>query len=224
MKKFFYAFVIITLAFIFIGCDKKQTFGEVTIIVVDYEGNEVFSEKISFNKNDSLLDLMKDHEGIALKGKETANGYFATEVFGISAKDYNWVYWKVEVNEEDAYVDIKTIKLNNQDVFTFSLIDKTISEISIIIVDYEGDEVFNDKIIFGEDDDLIELLENHEEIALKGEESSFGFYIVEILGISANDYNQVYWSIEVNNEYSLVGIGDIKLVDQDIIKLSLIGY
>jgi len=71
---------------------------------------------------------------------------------------------------------------------------------------------------------LLKLLQDHEEIKLKGEEGTYGFYIIELVEVSSNDYQNTYWSIEVNGEYSLVGISDIELSDDDIIELSLIGY
>lgn len=100
----------------------------------------------------------------------------------------------------------------------------SIGEITVIVENNAGDEVFNETIAFGEDDTLLGLLQNHPTIALKGEEQTFGFYITEVYGIDANDYERTYWSISVNGEYSLVGIGDIELIKDDVITFSMLTY
>lgn len=100
----------------------------------------------------------------------------------------------------------------------------SVGEITVIVKNNVDEEVFNEKIAFGEDDTLLSLLQNHPAIALKGEEQTFGFYITEVYGINANDFERTYWSISVNGEYSLVGIGDIALIKDDVITLSMLTY
>ncbi len=96
--------------------------------------------------------------------------------------------------------------------------------ITVQIVDFEGKELFNNKIEFDTEDTLIDLLKNHKTIKMTGETSEYGFYIVSMCEVSASNENQTYWSIEVNGEYSLVGIADIALVDGNEIVFSLIGW
>ncbi|HHZ18202.1 MAG TPA: DUF4430 domain-containing protein [Acholeplasmataceae bacterium] len=96
--------------------------------------------------------------------------------------------------------------------------------ITVIVVNYEQEEVFNGKINFQEDDTLLGLLQEHEEIRLGGREESYGFYITTICGINAEDYPQTFWMIEINGVSALVGISDIPLKDKDEIKFSLINW
>lgn len=97
-------------------------------------------------------------------------------------------------------------------------------EVTIIVYNNNSEEVFNRKLQFMSDDTLLELLQNNEDVALKGENSQFGFYITEMCGINANNYQNTYWSIMVNGEYSLVGISDLGLKDQDVIEFILTAY
>ena len=96
--------------------------------------------------------------------------------------------------------------------------------ISVQVVDFEGKDLFNDQIEFSADDTLVDLLKNNEEILMTGETSEYGFYIVSMCGVSASNDNKTYWSIEVNGEYSMVGVSDITLIDEDLITFSLIGW
>ncbi|MCK9536911.1 MAG: DUF4430 domain-containing protein [Bacilli bacterium] len=96
--------------------------------------------------------------------------------------------------------------------------------IRVIVVNYEKEEVFNNLIDFYEDNTLLGLLQAHDEIQLDGEEQSYGFYIIKMCGISAKDYSETYWKIEVNGNYSLVGIAEIPLKDKDEIKFLLINW
>lgn len=93
-------------------------------------------------------------------------------------------------------------------------------EFTLIVENLAGEEIVNDTISFTKDDTLLELLQAHEETKVKGEESSFGFYISEVAGIKSDSTN--YWSIEINGEYALVGVSEIQMKDQDVIKLVLV--
>lgn len=96
--------------------------------------------------------------------------------------------------------------------------------IEVKVYNVESELVYSGEIDFQEDDSLIELLKEHEEIQMKGEDQSFGFYIIEMSGISAEDYENVFWNIKVNGEDSLVGISQIELVDGDLIEFALISW
>ncbi|MGD9887092.1 MAG: DUF4430 domain-containing protein [Bacilli bacterium] len=93
--------------------------------------------------------------------------------------------------------------------------------INVIVLNHEKQEEFNGNISYQKEDTLLGILQAHEIIALKGEVQSFGFYILEVCGINVNEYTNVYWSILVNGEYSMVGISEIDLVDGMNISLSL---
>lgn len=96
--------------------------------------------------------------------------------------------------------------------------------ITVEIIDFEGKELFNDEIKFDAEDTLVDLLKNHKEIKMTGETSEFGFYIISLCEVSASNENKTYWSIEVNGEYSLVGVSEITLIDGEEISFSLIGW
>lgn len=97
-------------------------------------------------------------------------------------------------------------------------------KIEVRVYNYESKEVFKGKISFTEEDTLLKLLQDHKDIKLKGEESALGFYILEIKGINANDYEFTFWNVKVNSENSPVGISEIKLVDKDVIEFWLISW
>jgi hypothetical protein len=93
--------------------------------------------------------------------------------------------------------------------------------ITVIVLDHDDNEEFNDEVSFKKEDTLLGVLQAHETISLKGEMQSYGYYILEVCGINVSDFTNVYWSILVNGEYSLVGISEIDLVDKITVTLSL---
>jgi hypothetical protein len=96
--------------------------------------------------------------------------------------------------------------------------------ITVQIVDFEGNELFDDEIKFDAEDTLLDLLKNHKKIKMTGETSEFGFYIISLCEVSASNENKTYWSIEVDGEYALVGVSEITLINGEEIKFSLIGW
>ncbi|HPN60753.1 MAG TPA: DUF4430 domain-containing protein, partial [Bacilli bacterium] len=96
--------------------------------------------------------------------------------------------------------------------------------INVVVLDLEDEEIFKGSIDYQKDDTLLGILQKHETIALKGETSSYGFYITEVKGINASSFTKAYWSILVNGEYSMVGISEIDLVDGMSITLALETY
>lgn len=105
--------------------------------------------------------------------------------------------------------------------------DKSADEeglITVIVLDLEENEEFNGEVGYAKGDTLLSILQAHETIALKGETQSFGFYILEVCGINVGSFTDVYWSIAVDGEYSLVGIGEIELVDGMEVTLSLLPF
>lgn len=102
--------------------------------------------------------------------------------------------------------------------------DGSVGTIHVTVFNFEQEEVFDGDIKFAEDDTLQDLLAEHKEIKMKGETSTFGFYIVEMVGFSSLDHENTFWNIKVNGEDSLVGISLIELVDKDVIEFHLIGW
>ncbi|MGD9604908.1 MAG: DUF4430 domain-containing protein [Bacilli bacterium] len=96
--------------------------------------------------------------------------------------------------------------------------------INVIVVDLENQEKFNGSIDYQKDETLLGIFQEHETIALKGEVQSYGFYILEVCGVNASEYTNVFWNIKINDEDSLVGISEIDLVDGMQVTLSLVAF
>lgn len=56
---------------------------------------------------------------------------------------------------------------------------------------------------------------------IRGQESSFGFYIVEVNGRKADDSKSEWWSITKNGDYVEYGVNDINIQDKDQYELTL---
>ena len=65
---------------------------------------------------------------------------------------------------------------------------------------------------------------DHKKIKLVGETSEYGFFVTGIAGVNADGDKFQFWSLEVNGEMSMVGIGDIKPKDKDVITFKLITW
>lgn len=96
--------------------------------------------------------------------------------------------------------------------------------ITVQVVDFAGKDLFNKEIKFGTSDTLVDLLKDNKKIKMTGETSEYGFYVISLCGVAASNEDQTYWSLEVNDEYSMVGVSDIVLVDGDKISFLLIGW
>lgn len=81
----------------------------------------------------------------------------------------------------------------------------------ITIKDAESTILFEEIIEFTKDDTLIGLLENHEEIMMKGETSKIGLYITELCGVKAEE---AYWAIYIDGDYAMVGVSQIPLTNK----------
>lgn len=159
--------------------------------------------------------------------------------YTVSDKDavLEWSSSAVEIVEVDGEGKVKalepgvaevTVTIKDTDISAVITITVTLEpviyKIEVSIYNYENEEVFKEEVVFDEDDNLKDLLINHEDIQMKGEESDFGFYIVEMYDISSNDYEQTFWNVKVNGEDSMVGISLIELVNGDKISFHLIGW
>lgn len=94
-------------------------------------------------------------------------------------------------------------------------------EVTIVVVDGDKKELFNEKVSFKEGDTYVTLLEANEKTKMKGSTSEYGYFIESLCGIVSSKDNHTFWAIYVNNESSIVGISQIPLKDKDIIKFAL---
>jgi len=90
--------------------------------------------------------------------------------------------------------------------------------VRIIIKDAESTVLFDEELDFTKTDTLIGLLENHEEITMKGETSEYGLYITELCGVKAEE---AYWAVYIDGEYAMVGVSQIPLTNQTEIEFIL---
>jgi hypothetical protein len=124
MKKL--VFLLCLAVFLFLsacnGPVGSTTDGKITVVVNNAESEEVFREEIGFKVGDNLVDLLKNHEEIAMKGNNHPSfGFYIVEMCGISATGNAW--WNIKINGADAEVGVSSIELNDQDVITFTLME-----------------------------------------------------------------------------------------------------
>ncbi|HEY8396098.1 MAG TPA: DUF4430 domain-containing protein [Bacilli bacterium] len=90
--------------------------------------------------------------------------------------------------------------------------------VRIVIENSESTVLFDGVLDFTKNDTLIGLLQNHEEIRMRGETSQYGLYITELCGVKAEN---AYWAIYVDGEYAMVGVSDIPLKENAEIRFIL---
>lgn len=60
---------------------------------------------------------------------------------------------------------------------------------------------------------------------IKGDESTYGFFITEVNGRKVDSNKQEWWSLSKDGEFSMYGIDDINIQDKDQYELTLVeGY
>lgn len=125
MKKFCFVFIACILLFVFNGCasENNDSAGVITVIVINFEKQEVFNGNIAFTEQDTLLGLLQNHEDIMLSGEEQSYGYFIKEVCGVNSDDYPQTFWFITVNDEDPLKGISDIPLKDGDTIALQLIN-----------------------------------------------------------------------------------------------------
>lgn len=99
----------------------------------------------------------------------------------------------------------------------------TIGEITIEVYNLDQSLIKSKEISFEIDDTLIKLIEeNFDSVVF--EESSFGPFLLGIEGYMTPDDFSLYISLYVNGEYSMVGIGQIELIDDLVVSLKIESY
>ena len=100
--------------------------GSLVIEVIDLNNNYLFNSNIQYYEGDTLLTLLQNHEGIALKGQYSEYGFFVTELCGVNSQNIENTFWSIKINGVDSMVGISDINLQDKDVISFTLIDFTI--------------------------------------------------------------------------------------------------
>ena len=94
-------------------------------------------------------------------------------------------------------------------------------EITLVVVDEAGEELFNDELAYFTGDTLVDVFTKDEKVKMTGETSEYGFFIESVCGKNATDAGETYfWNLKVNGEVSLVGISFV--VIEDGMKIELI--
>lgn len=119
MKKSWMLAVLIIFALFLFACNKELPAGEFTLVVKDTTSQELFRGDIAFDKDDTLVNLLKSHQQVAMKGEEGVYGFFITEVCGVAAGASQ--FWSIKVNGEDSMVGISSIKLQDKDLIELIL-------------------------------------------------------------------------------------------------------
>ncbi|NLD26278.1 MAG: DUF4430 domain-containing protein [Acholeplasmataceae bacterium] len=122
MKKIIFLLCLAAFLFLF-ACSRpitSESDGKITVIVSDGEV-ELFNGEISFEKGNNLVDLLKNHDQIAMKGNLQQYGFYIDEMCGLRASSNSW--WNIKINGADAEVGISSIELKDQDVIAFTLTD-----------------------------------------------------------------------------------------------------
>ena len=94
-------------------------------------------------------------------------------------------------------------------------------EITLVVVDEAGKELFNDELAYFTGDTLVDVFTKDEKVKMTGETSEYGFFIESVCGKKATDAGETYfWNLKVNGEVSLVGISSV--VIENGMKIELI--
>ena len=94
-------------------------------------------------------------------------------------------------------------------------------EITLVVVDEAGKELFNDELAYFTGDTLVDVFTKDEKVKMTGSTSEYGFFIEGVCGKKATDAGETYfWNLKVNGEVSLVGISSV--VIEDGMKIELI--
>ena len=95
----------------------------------------------------------------------------------------------------------------------------TIGSFTIILIDENNNEVFNDSYAFTKEDTLWEIIkENYNEGLEYNTTPAYGIQLLTIAGVETDFYND-YISIYINGKYSTYGLSNIKLEDKMIVEL-----
>ena len=95
----------------------------------------------------------------------------------------------------------------------------TIGSFTIILIDENDKEVFNDTYEFNEEDTLWEIIkENYSDGLEYNTTPAYGIQLLSIAGVET-DFSSDYISIYINGKYSTYGLSNIKLEDKMIIEL-----
>lgn len=122
----FIGIVVVALVGIFLLRDNtSDTKGDITIEVIDLNGEKVINDKISFKEGDTLLGLLKENYEL-----RSDDSYGSTFIYDIDeVKTGNDTFLGIYVNDEMSMVGVDLIELEDGLIVSF--------RVTIIDYDYE---------------------------------------------------------------------------------------
>ena len=122
----FIGIVVVALVGIFLLRDNtSDTKGDITIEVIDLNGEKVINDKISFKEGDTLLGLLKENYEL-----RSDDSYGSTFIYDIDdVKTGNDTFLGIYVNNEMSMVGVDLIELEDGLIVSF--------RVTIIDYDYE---------------------------------------------------------------------------------------
>lgn len=122
----FIGIVVVALVGIFLLRDNtSETKGDITIEVINLNGEKVINDKISFKEGDTLLGLLKENYEL-----RSDDSYGSTFIYDIDdVKTGNDTFLGIYVNDEMSMVGVDLIELEDGLIVSF--------RVTIIDYDYE---------------------------------------------------------------------------------------
>lgn len=123
LKRLFVVALLLFAGFLLTACEPKaEADGVVTVIVINYEEEEIFNKEVEFFIGDTLVELLQNHKELLVLGETGEYGFFISSIKGIEASSYTNAFWNFKVNGVDSMVGISATPLTDKDVYTFALI------------------------------------------------------------------------------------------------------
>jgi chitinase len=231
MKKWIIRVMVFFTLVGLVGCGPStgpiEEFDSITVQIEDHHGVLLVSKEMDLEKTKTLVELLMEDADIQLKIEVSTWGAYIVEAAGVNANDFEMMFWNIVVNDIPAEVGISELEIKDQDVLKLVLTSWDVEEpvlFTVEVVDLEGVTILTKQIAFEEEVSLSALLMQDEEVGLKTELSTWGDYITEVAGLNSEDFLYVYWAIYVNDDFSVVGIGELELTEGDVLRLVLTSW
>ena len=130
-RRFLFVLTLLVALFMFVGCSnaKAKGDGEITLVVIDEVGEELFNDELAYFTGDTLVDVFTKDEKVKMTGSTSEYGFFIEGVCGKKATDAGETYfWNLKVNGEVSLVGISSVVIEDGMKIELILTDWTKSE------------------------------------------------------------------------------------------------
>ena len=130
-RRFLFVLTLLVALFMFVGCGnaKAKGDGEITLVVIDEVGEELFNDELAYFTGDTLVDVFTKDEKVKMTGSTSEYGFFIEGVCGKKATDAGETYfWNLKVNGEVSLVGISSVVIEDGMKIELILTDWTKSE------------------------------------------------------------------------------------------------